>query len=130
MWVNLFEYLHESSKGDRLRSIFHNGIALGKSKKLNCDGGFFLAFIRVYWARHMNCLHCKNEVAKTVGHSSPLMLVCLILMLDDLQEVKTMQSSKFDNYKEIREGLPADNHKNGIYDKETAKDQDNGLFKE
>ena len=56
------------------------------------------------------------------------MLIRLILMIDDLQEVKTMQSSNFDNSKDIREGLPADDHKNGIYVKDTAKNQTEILF--
>ena len=41
MYVNLFENLHDSCQSDRLRSIDQNGIALGKSKKIKCDGGFF-----------------------------------------------------------------------------------------
>ena len=44
-----------------------------------------------------------------------------MLMLEYLQEIKTMQSSNFDNYKDIREFLPANNHENGIYGKDTAK---------
>ena len=48
------------------------------------------------------------------------MLIRLILMIDDLQEVKTMQSSNFDNSKDIREGLPANDHNDEIYGKGTA----------
>ena len=44
-WVELFEHLHESQQGDRLRLISHNGVAIGKSKNLKCDGELFCAFI-------------------------------------------------------------------------------------
>ena len=39
-----------------------------------------------------------------------------------------MQSSNFDNYKEINEGLPSDYHDNGIYGEDTAKKEDKDLF--
>ena len=42
---------------------------------------------------------------------------------------KKIQSSNFDNYKEIREGLPANNHENGIYGKDTAKIRPRIYFK-
>ena len=58
------------------------------------------------------------------------MLVRLMLMLDDLQEAKTMQRSNFDNYKEIREGLTTNDHDNGIYCKDTAKKKAKDLFEE
>ena len=41
-----------------------------------------------------------------------------------------MQNSNFDNSKDIREGLPADNHENGIYGKYTAKKQVKDFFEE
>ena len=56
------------------------------------------------------------------------MLVRIMLVVDYPKEVKKMHSSKFDNYKEIGEGLPTDNYKNFIYDKDTAKNQANDLF--
>ena len=56
------------------------------------------------------------------------MIVHLMFVLDYLQEVKMMQSSNFDNYKEIRAGLPAYNHDNLINGKDTAKNQANGFF--
>ena len=71
----------------------------------------------------MKCIHHIGELAKTFSHSSTLMRVCLMLMLDNLQEVKTILSSNFDNYKGIREGLPAGNRGNGIHRKDTAKKQ-------
>ena len=49
----------------------------------------------------MQWLHHIDEVAKTCVHSSPLIPLRLMIMLDNLQEVKTMVSSSFDNYKEI-----------------------------
>ena len=71
----------------------------------------------------MKWTHCIDKVAKKCGHSSPFMLFRLMLMLDNLQEVKTILSSNFDNYKGIREGLPAGNRGNGIHRKDTAKKQ-------
>ena len=58
------------------------------------------------------------------------MLVRLIIVLDNLQEVKKMQSSNFVNDEDIREGLITENHKNGIHGKEIAKKQANDLFEE
>ena len=110
--------------------IFQNGIALGKINKIQCDGVIFCAFSCVYWARHIKWLHCVNKIAKTFGKSSSLMLVRLIIVLDNLQEVKTMQSSNFVNDEDIREGLITDNHKNGIHGKEIAKKHANDLFEE
>ena len=104
-WIKLFDHLDKSQQGDRLIWISQNGVSLGKIKNLKCDGALFCSFSHSYWARHMNWLYCIDKVSKTFGHSSPLMLVRLIIMLDDLQEVKKMQSSDFDNYKEIREVL-------------------------
>ena len=56
------------------------------------------------------------------------MLVRLMPMLENLQGVKTMQSSNLENYKEIREGLPTNDHKNGIYAKETENNQARYFF--
>ena len=53
-----------------------------------------------------------------------------MLMLEYLQEIKTMQSSNFDNYKDISEGLLVDDHENGIYGKDTAKNQSKYFFEE
>ena len=53
------------------------------------------------------------------------MLVRLMIILDNLQESKTMQISNCYNYKEIREGLPTNDHNNVIYVKDTAKNQAN-----
>ena len=58
----------------------------------------------------MKWIHRIDKVANIFGHSSPLILFRLILMLDNLKEVKTIQSSNFDRYKDIREGLPANEH--------------------
>ena len=63
----------------------------------------------------MKWIHHINKGDKKFGHSYPLMIVRLMLMVDDLQEVKTIQRSNFENYKDIREGFSADNHKNCIY---------------
>ena len=38
-----------------------------------------------------------------------------MLMFDYIKELKTMQSSKFDNYEEIIEGLHADDHENAMF---------------
>ena len=78
----------------------------------------------------MKCIHSIHKVAKKCCHSSPLMLVHLMLVLDDLREVRTMRSSNFYNYKGIREGLPANNHENGIYGKYKEKNQAKYLFEE
>ena len=84
-WVELFGYLHESWQGDGLISIAQNVFALGKSKKVKFDGSFFCSFSCAYWAHHMKWLHRIDKLAKIFGHSSPLMLVRLMLVLDDLQ---------------------------------------------
>ena len=127
-WAKLFKHLQESWKGERLRYIAQNGVSLGKNKKLKCNRRLFCTFSRAYCARHMKWIHSIKKVAKTSGHSYPLMLVRLMIMLDYLQEVKTMQSSNFGDYKEIREGLPADNHENGIYDEDTENNQAKDFF--
>ena len=108
--------------------IYQNGVALCKRKELKCDRTLFCAFICAYWERHTEWIHSIGKSAKKFGHYSPLMLVRLMLMLDDLKELKTTQSSDFDNYKEIREGLPANDHENGIYSKDTEKNQSNDFF--
>ena len=41
-----------------------------------------------------------------------------------------MQSSNFENYEEIREVLSVNNHKNGIYDKNTTKKNSNDFLEE
>ena len=127
-WVDLFEHMCKSRQSGRLSSIDQNVSALGKSKNLKCKGGLFCVFSRAYWESHVKWLHRINEVANIFGHSSPLMLVHLMLVLEDMQEVKTMQSSNFDHYKDIRECLPDDNHDNGIYSKEIAKKQAKDFF--
>ena len=124
----MFEHIHESRQGDRIISISHNGIALGKSNNIKCDAALFFAFSRAYWELHMKWLPCIDYVAKTFCHSFPIILVRLILMLDHIQEVKTMHSSNFDNYKEIREGFPTNNDNNGIYSKDTANNQARDFF--
>ena len=126
--VKLFKHLHKSRQGDRLISIAQNGIALGKIKKLKCNGSLFCSFICAYWACHMKWIHRINEVSNKFGHSSPLTPIRLTPVLDDLQEVKTMQSSIFENYEKIREGLSADDHKNCVYCKDTSKKQANYFF--
>ena len=78
----------------------------------------------------MKWLHRIDELANTFGHSSPLMINCLMIMLDNIKEVKTTQSSKFDNYKDIIEGLPTNHHNNGIYSNYTENKQVNGFFEE
>ena len=37
-WIKLFEYLHMSHQGDRLRSISQNNVALGDIKDLKYNG--------------------------------------------------------------------------------------------
>ena len=86
--VKLFENLHESQQCDRLRSIAQNGVDLGNRKKIKCDRAFIWAYSRAYCACHMKWTHCIDKVAKKFGHSSPFMLFRLMLMLDNLQEVK------------------------------------------
>ena len=90
VWVKLFEHLYDSCQGDRISSLAHNGVAIGKSKKLKCDRELFCGFSRAFWSCQMKWLHFINRVAKKFGHSSPLMLVHLILVLDNIQEVKMM----------------------------------------
>ena len=129
-WVKLFEDLHISWQGNRIRSMVQNGVDLGNIKKLKCVGALFFAFSCAYWEHHTKWLHQIDELSKAFGHYSPLIFARLMIMLENLQEVKTMQSSNFDNHKDIREGMPADDHKNCIYGKETAKNQANDFFEE
>ena len=60
-------------------------LSIGKIKKLKWNGEFFGTFSCAYYALHMKWLHRIIKVAKTFGHSSPLMLVRLMLVLDYLQ---------------------------------------------
>ena len=127
-WIRLFDNLLDIQKGDRIRSIAQNGFALGKRKNIKCDGELFGAFICAYWERHMKELHHIYELSNKLGHYYPLMVVCLMLMLYNLQEVKTMQRSNFNNNKDIRKVLPADDRENGIYGKDTSNNQANDFF--
>ena len=113
--------MHENRQGERLSSVAQNGVTFRKIKKFKCNGELFCAFSCDYWSCHMKWLHHINEFAKIFGHSSSLIIVRMMLMLNNIQEVKTMQSSNFDNYKEIREGPPVDDHWNQNYGKYTAK---------
>ena len=94
-----------------------------KEQEAQVQRALFCAFRCAYWAHHMKWLHLIDEVAKTFGHSYPLIPVRLMLVVDNLQELKTMQSSNFDNYKYIREVLPANDHENGIYGKDIENKQ-------
>ena len=76
----------------------------------------------------MKELHHIYELSNKLGHYYPLMVVCLMLMLYNLQEVKTMQRSNFNNNKDIRKVLPADERENGIYGKDTSNNQANDFF--
>ena len=49
-WVKMFDNMHKSWQGDRLSSIVHNGVALGKSKESECNWSLFCAFNSAYWA--------------------------------------------------------------------------------
>ena len=129
-WFKLIEHVYNSWQGDRLCLIFQNSVSLGNINKIQCDGVLFYAFSLVYWARHIKWLHCVNKVANTFGKSSSLIIVRLIIVLDNLQGVKTMQSSNFVNDEEIREGLLTYNHKKGIHSKETAKKHAEVFFEE
>ena len=40
-WIVLFKNMHNIWQGGRLISISQNGVALGKSKKLKCNGHYF-----------------------------------------------------------------------------------------
>ena len=83
--VKLFKHLHKSRQGDRLSLIVQNGVSTGKSKKLNCYGVLFCDFIHDFWSRHMKWLHCIDKIANIFGHSSPIMIIRLMLVLDYLQ---------------------------------------------
>ena len=90
-WVKLLEHLPGSWQGERLSLGDQNDIALVNSNNIKCDRELFCT-------PHMKRLHRIEKVVKTFNPSSPLMLVRLMIMLDNLQELKTMQSSNFDNY--------------------------------
>ena len=87
-WVKIFEHMHLSWQGDRISSIAETGIALGNIKNIKFDAALFFAFSHSYWARHMKWIYFIDRVAKKFGHYYPLMLVRLMIMLDNLQEVK------------------------------------------
>ena len=87
-WVKIFEHMHLSWQGDRISLIAETGIALGNIKNIKFDAALFFAFSHSYWARHMKWIYFIDRVAKKFGHYYPLMLVRLMIMLDNLQEVK------------------------------------------
>ena len=42
IWARIFENIHESIDNYRVISIENNGVAFGKIKTLECDGGIFM----------------------------------------------------------------------------------------
>jgi hypothetical protein len=134
-WLKFFAYQYESKGGSgseagKMATIATNGLMLIKSDKLKCDLAFFNAFSKSYWAKHMKWVHRIDEVGKIFGHSSRLMLVRMMLMFDELEDVSKMDDASFDKYKELRDALPADDHANDIYGKETAVQQAKDFFEE
>ena len=130
-WVKFAKNLYESrSEKNKIKTISQNLVALITSDKLRCDLEFFCAFSHAYWSKHMKWMHRTDEVAKTFGHSSRLMLVRCVLMIDDLAEAKKMNTHHWTSYKSSCEALPDDNHSSEIYGKQTAEKQAERFFKE
>lgn len=130
-WVKFVKNLYESrSERSKIKTISQNAVALISSDKIRCDLEFFCAFSHAYWTKHMKWMHRIDEVAKTFGHSSRLMLVRCVLMIDDLTEAKKMDTHHWTAYKSLREALPDDDHSNEVYGKQTAEKQAERFFKE